>query len=240
MSEIRVDSLTKTYGRDVQALRGVSLTIPSGSIFGLLGPNGSGKTTMVKILAGIIRDFQGEVRIDGVRLPTRRVSGHLGYMPQASALYGELTLRENLDFFGAVSGLRSAAMRRKRIDELCALLDLTDKRDSPIHVLSGGMRQRASLGCALLHRPRVLLLDEPTVGLDPRLRRQFWDYFREQARAGSTILITTHIFDEAKYCGELALLQAGRLVVAGQAAELAERAGSADFEQVYLHYLERR
>lgn len=239
MSEIRVKGLCKAYPGGVQALRDVSFSIPSGSIFGLLGPNGSGKTTLVKILAGIIRDFHGEAWIDGFRLPSRRLAALLGYMPQSCALYNDLTVRENLDFFGAVSGLRDAGERRRRIDELCDLLELRDKREVVIAALSGGMRQRASLGCALLHRPRLLLLDEPTIGLDPKLRRQFWEYFRREAAAGSTILITTHVFDEAKYCGSLALLRSGALVASGPAEELMREAEAQDFEQVYLHYMER-
>jgi ABC-2 type transport system ATP-binding protein len=239
VSGIQLKGLCKTYPRGVQALRDVSFSIPSGSIFGLLGPNGSGKTTLVKVLAGIIRDFTGEAWIDGTRLPSRRLSELLGYMPQSCALYNDLTVRENLDFFGAVSGLRDAKERRRRIDDLCDLLELRDKADEVISVLSGGMRQRASLGCALLHRPRLLLLDEPTIGLDPRLRRQFWEYFRAEAASGSTILITTHVFDEAKFCRSLALLRSGALVASGPADELMREARTDDFEQVYLHYMER-
>jgi ABC-2 type transport system ATP-binding protein len=237
VSEIRIEGLSKSYRGGIRALHEVSFSIPAGSIFGLLGPNGSGKTTLIKVLVGIIQDFRGIVTIDGVRLPSRRVSPLLGYMPQAFALYTDLTVRENLDFFGATSGLRDPVERRRRITELLALLELGDKRDQVVGALSGGMKQRVSLGCALLHRPRLLLLDEPTIGLDPRLRLQFWEYFRAQAASGSTILITTHVFDEAKYCRHLALLRSGSLITAGGTEELMRAAGVSDFEQVYLHYI---
>ena len=237
MSQVRIEGLSKTYGRSVRALRDVSLTIPSGSIYGLLGPNGSGKSTLVKILAGVISAFGGSVAVDGTHLPSRRVASQLGYMPQASALYADLTVRENLDFFGAVSGLRDRRQRKRRIQDMCGLLELADKRDTVVSQLSGGMRQRLSLGCALIHGPRLLLLDEPTVGLDPRLRRQFWDYFRTQAAQGVTILITTHVFDEARFCGELGLLRSGVLAASGPTQKLADQAGTTDFEQVYLFHL---
>ena len=151
---------------------------------GLLGPNGSGKSTTVKILCGLIRTFEGEARVDGVRLPDRGVARRLGYMPQQTALYTELSVHENLDFYASINGVRPAAERKRRIDEMLGLLDLSAKRREAVEALSGGMRQRVSLAAALLHRPPILLLDEPTVGLDPELRLAFWEYFKRLAAEG--------------------------------------------------------
>jgi ABC-2 type transport system ATP-binding protein len=205
----------------------------------MLGPNGSGKTTTVKILSGLIQSFQGEAFIDGVRLPSRKCASALGYMPQQTALYLELSVFENLDFFGAINGMRSARERRKRMDGLLSILDLDGKKKIAAGNLSGGMRQRLSLGCALMHAPRILLLDEPTVGLDPELRLAFWAYFKTLAAAGATIVICTHAFDEAKHCSHLAFLKSGRLLRYGAAAELCAEGGEGDWEAVYMKEVSR-
>jgi ABC-2 type transport system ATP-binding protein len=236
---IELKSLTKTFPHGVRALDGVDLAIPRGSLVGLLGPNGSGKSTTVKILCGLIRTFEGEARIEGVRLPDRRCAPRLGYMPQQTALYTELSVLENLDFYASVNGVRAAAERRRRIDEILGLLDLREKRREVVAALSGGMRQRVSLAAALLHRPPILLLDEPTVGLDPELRLQFWAYFKRLAADGATIVICTHAFDEAKHCSHLAFLKTGRLVGFGTVEALRAEAGSDDWEAVYLAHVGR-
>jgi ABC-2 type transport system ATP-binding protein len=239
---IEMQGLTKTYPHGVRALDGIDLAIPRGSLVGLLGPNGSGKSTTVKILCGLVRTFEGEARVDGVRLPDRGVAHRLGYMPQQTALYTELSVHENLDFYASINGVRPAAERRRRIDDLLGLLDLAAKRREPVEALSGGMRQRVSLAAALLHRPPILLLDEPTVGLDPELRLAFWDYFKRLAAEGATIVICTHAFDEVKHCSHLAFLKAGRLAGFGTVEALRARAagaGSDDWEAVYLAHVAR-
>jgi ABC-2 type transport system ATP-binding protein len=241
---IEMQGLTKTYPHGVQALDGIDLAIPRGSLVGLLGPNGSGKSTTVKILCGLVRTFEGEARVDGVRLPDRGVARRLGYMPQQTALYTELSVHENLDFYASINGVRPAAERRRRIDDLLGLLDLSAKRREPVEALSGGMRQRVSLAAALLHRPPILLLDEPTVGLDPELRLAFWEYFKRLAEDGATIVICTHAFDEVKHCSHLAFLKSGRLAGFGTVEALRARAaaagaGSDDWEAVYLAHVER-
>jgi ABC-2 type transport system ATP-binding protein len=231
---IELKGLTKTYPHGVHALQSIDLDIAPGSLVGVLGPNGSGKSTTVKILAGLIQSFQGEAYIEGIGLPSRAYAGFLGYMPQQTALYLELSVFQNLDFFGSINGIRSGKARRKRIDEVLRLLDLEEKRNAVAENLSGGMRQRLSLGCALMHEPRILLLDEPTVGLDPELRLAFWGYFKRLAASGATILICTHAFDEAKHCSHLAFLKSGRLLRYGTAAELAGGAQNGDWEAVYM------
>ena len=236
---IELKRLTKTYPRGVRALDGIDLAIPRGSLVGLLGPNGSGKSTTVKILCGLVRTFEGEARVDGVRLPDRKAAHLLGYMPQQTALYTDLSVHENLDFYASINGVRPAAERRRRIDEMLGLLDLSGKKREPVEALSGGMRQRVSLAAALLHRPPILLLDEPTVGLDPELRLAFWQYFKRLAAEGATILICTHAFDEVKHCSHLAFLKSGRLAGFGTVDALRAGSGADDWEAVYLAYVAR-
>jgi ABC-2 type transport system ATP-binding protein len=236
---IELRAVTKTYPHSIRALDAVDLAISRGSLVGLLGPNGSGKSTTVRILCGLIRTFAGEARIEGMRLPSRRCARLLGYMPQQTALYPELSVFENLDFYAAINGVRPAAERLRRIDEMLAILDLAARKRDVVETLSGGMRQRVSLAAALLHRPPILLLDEPTVGLDPELRLGFWAYFKRLAAAGSTIVICTHAFDEAKHCSHLAFLRAGRLLRFGSTDELRAEAGSEDWEAVYMAHVTR-
>ena len=236
---IELRGLTKIFPHSVRALDSVDLTIARGSLVGLLGPNGSGKSTAVKILCGLIRTFQGEARIAGMKLPERRSARLLGYMPQQTALYMELSVIENLDFYCSINGIRSATERRRRIDEMIGILDLTEKKREVVEALSGGMRQRVSLAAALLHQPPILLLDEPTVGLDPELRLGFWSYFKTLAEAGTTIVICTHAFDEVKHCSHLAFLKSGRLLRFGSTEELRAEAASDDWEAVYLAQVAR-
>ncbi len=236
---IELHGLSKQYPPSIKALDCVDLSIQAGSLVGLLGPNGSGKTTTVKILSGLIRSFQGEARIEGIRLPSRAVSRLLGYMPQTTALYNELSVTENLDFFASINGIHSGRERRRRISELLEMLELTEKRKAVVDSLSGGMRQRLSLGCALIHQPRILLLDEPTVGLDPELRLSFWARFKALAASGSTIIICTHAFDEAKHCSHLAFLKSGQLLRYGSTAELGADATGADWEEIYMAQVSR-
>jgi ABC-2 type transport system ATP-binding protein len=234
---IELKGVSKRYPPSVQALDHLDLAVEGGSLVGLLGPNGSGKTTTVKILCGLIRSFEGSAVLGGVKLPSRKEAGLLGYMPQLNALYSELSVYENLDFFASINGIRSSAMRKKRIDEVLALLDLAEKRKAPVESCSGGMRQRVSLGCALIHRPKILLLDEPTVGLDPELRLAFWSYFKAEAASGTTIVICTHAFDEVKHCSHLAFMKGGRLLRYGSVSELSAETGSDDWELIYMSHV---
>jgi ABC-2 type transport system ATP-binding protein len=215
----------------VTALDGLSLAIRPGEIYGLLGPNGSGKTTFIRALAGLLRPDAGEVLVFGATPRAAVASGEVGYMTQAAALYGELSVQENLAFFAALQGVTGVDAR---IEEALRRVDLLERRRSIVSTLSGGMRTRVSLAATLLHRPRLLLLDEPTVGVDPALRKEFWDHFRSLAAGGVTILVSSHVMDEASRCDRLGLIRAGRVLAEGSAPELVARAGTSDLESAFL------
>ncbi|MDQ6858373.1 MAG: ABC transporter ATP-binding protein [Chloroflexota bacterium] len=215
----------------VTALDGLSLAIRPGEIYGVLGPNGSGKTTLIRILAGLLRPDGGEVVVFGSTPRAAVASGQVGYMTQAAALYGELSVQENLAFFAALQGVTDV---EARIEDALRRVDLLDRRRSIVSTLSGGMRTRVSLAATLLHTPRLLLLDEPTVGVDPALRKEFWDHFRSLAGSGVTILVSSHVMDEASRCDRLGLIRAGRVLAEGSASELIARAGTADLESAFL------
>ena len=203
----------------MRALDGISLEIRRGEIYGLLGPNGAGKTTLIRMLVGLVAPDSGSVS----------VSGRTGYMTQAAALYDDLSVEENVRFFAEVYGADRAAV----VDAM-RVVELHDRRTSVVRTLSGGMRQRCSLACALVHRPEVLLLDEPTVGVDPQLRVQFWEHFKRLAAGGTTIVVSSHVMDEAERTQRLGLIRAGRLVAEGTAEELRRRAGSDRLEDAFL------
>ena len=224
--------MSRRFG-SIVALERISLAIPRGRIFGLLGPSGSGKTTLIRIAAGALSPDSGEMRVLDHIMPDRRITAHIGYMTQAAALYPDLSLRENLNFFGALYDVPARELLA-RIEEITREVGLADRLDSPLQTFSGGMRQRASLACALLHQPELLILDEPTVGLDPVLRRSFWQRFRELADAGRTLIVSSHIMDEAERCDELAFLRDGRLLATGSPDALRAQAGCQDLEDAFL------
>ena len=229
--------LVKTFGK-LRALDDLSFDVRAGETFGLIGPNGSGKTTLIRVLLGIASPTGGEARVLGRRMPDRSVASRIGYMTQASALYADLSVQENLAFFGALYGLRGKTLAQ-RITETLTLVDLTDRRDSLVGLLSGGMRQRVSLATALIHQPRLLFLDEPTVGIDPELRLQFWNYFAQLNQQGVTIIVSTHHLDEARRCGRLAMMRFGKLLALDAPDELLRASGREDFDQAFLYYAQR-
>ena len=224
---VAIDAVSKSFG-SLKVLDDVSLRVRTGEIYGLLGPNGSGKTTLIRVLVGLILPDTGSVTVLGTRMPDVAVLGKVGYMTQQAALYPDLTVEENVRFFAAVNDAEAD------VDEALRFVELWDRRHSLITELSGGMRQRASLACAIVHGPRLLLLDEPTVGLDPQLRIQFWDGFRMMTRSGISIVVSSHVMDEAERCDRLGLVRFGRLLAEGSAAELKAKAGSPDLERAFL------
>ena len=230
--------VVKRYG-NIAALDGLTLSIPRGEVYGLLGPNGSGKTTAIRVLVGLERATSGTVTALGVRAPDRGLNTRIGYMPQETALYQDLTVRENLELFGELYGMERERLDA-RIDELLRLVDLSARKESVVHTLSGGMRHRTSLVAALLHEPELLILDEPTVGVDPELRASFWGYFDDLAGRGVTVLITTHYMDEARNCGRIGLLRAGKLIADGTPASVMAEAGTDDLEMAFLRLAGRR
>ena len=221
--------LRKMFGPRA-AVDGVDLDLRPGRIYGLLGPNGAGKTTLIRLLTGLARPDDGQASVLGARQPDRAILTRIGYMTQADGVYGELSVGENLRFYAAMYGIRDGALLR----EVLELVELTDREASPVDALSGGMRRRLSLACALVHRPAVIFLDEPTVGVDPVLRVQLWQRFHELAAAGATLVVSSHVMDEADRCDELILMRDGRVVAAGSAADLRARAGTDDLEAAFL------
>jgi ABC-2 type transport system ATP-binding protein len=230
---IDVDHVTKRFG-DLTALDGVTLRVPRGEVYGLLGPNGSGKTTLIRALVGLVEPDAGSVTVLGQRLPNLGVLGHVGYMTQQAALYPDLSVEENLRFFAAINGGEG------RVREALDFVDLWPRRQSVVSTLSGGMRTRCSLACALVHGPDLLLLDEPTVGVDPQLRIQLWDRFQRMADEGTSILISSHVMDEAERCRRLGLIRFGHILAEGSVAELKEMAHVDRLEDAFIKLSEEK
>ena len=223
---VEVRQVRKRFGA-IHALDGLSLRVPRGQIYGLLGPNGSGKTTLIRSILGLVEPEEGEVEVLGRRMPEREVLGRIGYMTQAAELYTDLTAEENARFFAAITGGGDVAAA-------LAFVELGDRARSVVATLSGGMRTRLSLACAIVHQPELLLLDEPTVGVDPHLRVQLWAGFRSMAAEGTTIIVSSHVMDEAERCDRLGLMNRGRLLAEGSSAELLALAGTDTLEGAFL------
>jgi len=226
---IQTREVCKCFG-PVRAVDGVDLTVQTGEIFGLLGPNGSGKTTLIRLLTGLLKASAGQVSTLGQAMPSKAILSRVGYMTQAGALYEDLTIWENVAFFAEMCG----SFDRSRVEEVIALVGLGDRAGSLVRTLSGGMKQRASLACALVHQPRLLLLDEPTVGVDPQLRVTFWTYFRQLADQGVTLVVSSHVMDEAERCDRLGFMRQGKLLAQGSAADLRAQAGTETLEAAFL------
>ncbi len=231
MAVITTNRLSKHFGPLV-AVKDVTLEVNEGEIFGLLGPNGSGKTTLMRMVVGLIRPTGGTATVLGRPVTEKAHLAQLGYMTQAGALYGDLTVRENIEFFATMCG----GVGKQRIVEVLALVELSDRANSLVSTLSGGLKQRASLACALVHRPRLLILDEPTVGVDPTLRAAFWRYFRQLAAQGTTILVSSHVMDEAERCDRLAFMRQGAVLAIGTPREITAGAHAATLEEALLTY----
>ncbi len=207
---ISVQGVRKNF-KAVEALRGVDLQVQAGQVFGLLGPNGAGKTTLIRLLVGAIKPSEGQLAVMGVDpiKEKRQMRRQIGYMPQTPALYDDLSPRENIRFFGRGHHVGNL---EKNVDEALALVGLADRANDPVHTFSGGMRQRVSLACALVNKPKVLFLDEPTAGIDPKLREMFWEHFHRLAENGTTVILSTHQMDDAIHCNNLAILHHGRVL----------------------------
>ena len=240
MPVVDAQDVVFSYG-DRRVLDDLSLQIQRGTIFGILGANGAGKTTLIRLLVGLIKPHSGTVHVLG-EPPSPKLANLIGYMPQLNALYLELSIQQNVDFFARMYGLSDSAQRREAVEAAVNLVGLGDRRRDPILRLSGGMRQRVSLAIALVHRPPLLLLDEPTVGLDPELRATFWDHFREMASNGTTLVISSHTMDDAAHCDRLCFIQDGRVIAEGSPSDLRAATGRADatLEEAFLYFVRGR
>ncbi|HEX2077241.1 MAG TPA: ABC transporter ATP-binding protein [Longimicrobium sp.] len=236
---VRTEALRKVFG-GYAAVDGLDLAIARGEVFGLLGPNGSGKTTTIRMLCGLMQPTSGTATVVGhdVAAEPEQVRRNIGYMSQKFGLYEDLTVRENIRFYASVYGL-AGGERDRRVDELMDELELHPRRDQLTGTLSGGWKQRVSLACATAHRPRMLFLDEPTAGVDPAARRRFWDVIHQMARAGTTILVTTHYMDEAERCERIAFLSRGHLIALGTVGEITAQFAQPSIEDVFIE-LQRR
>ena len=214
-------------------LPGLTATVPCGRVTGLLGPSGSGKTTLMRAIVGVQRITGGSLTVLGEPAGAAALRRRIGYQPQASALYGDLAVIENLRYFARVRGAPAAD-----VDRVLDTVDLRRHARSVVDRLSGGERARASLATALLGDPELLVLDEPTVGLDPLLRRDLWESFHALAAAGATLLVSSHVMDEAERCDDLLLLRGGRIVAAGEPADLLARADAPDLGEAFLRIVE--
>lgn len=231
---ITVSHVGRAFGKK-EVLKDISLQVKQAETFGILGPSGSGKTTLVKLLIGIDEVTSGEVHVLGVKMPRLAMLHQIGYMAQADALYTELSAKENLEFFAALYGLKGGN-RIRRIADVMEIVNLQEDLHKRVDQYSGGMKRRLSLAIALLHEPPLLILDEPTVGIDPVLRQSIWKELKALNRKGTTIVLTTHVMDEAEKCDRLAMIRDGQLLAVDTPAGLLAHTGSATVEEAFLYY----
>lgn len=231
---IILNNVNKFYGTK-QVLTDINLQVPYGSIYGLLGPSGCGKTTTVKIMAGILEATTGDTYVLGEKMPQLELMSNIGYMAQSDALYSVLTASENLEFFASLYGMKAIDIKRRTL-EVMELVNLADDLNKPVAAYSGGMKRRLSLAMAIIHNPRVLILDEPTVGIDPLLRKEIWNELYKMTESGVTILVTTHVMDEAEKCHQLAMMRNGYLIAEGTPIELQRRIGAETIEEAFIYY----
>lgn len=224
--------MSKSFGKK-KVLNQINLTVKSGEIFGLIGPSGSGKTSLVKIIVGMDSPSQGDVQVLNTGVPNLKLLQRIGYMAQADALYSDLTGEENLAFFASLFKLKKEEKKR-RIAYAAHLVNLTDELKKKVQNYSGGMKRRLSLAVALIQDPEILILDEPTVGIDPELRQSIWAELYRLKNEGKTILVTTHVMDEAEKCDRLAMVRDGEIITSGSPAELKEQYGITSLEEVFL------
>lgn len=229
---VSIQHVSKRFGKH-EVLQDIQLEIVKGEIFGLLGPSGAGKTTLVKQLAGLDKPTSGEIYLFQEKMPLLKLISRIGYMAQSDALYEELSAEENLQFFSKLYGLKKGE-RAQRIKEVMEVVELSNDLTKLVSNYSGGMKRRLSLAIALLHKPELLILDEPTVGIDPVLRKSIWEAFYDLKAKGDTLIVTTHVMDEAEKCDRLGLIRDGRLIAVGTPDELKEQTNSSTIEEAFL------
>jgi ABC-2 type transport system ATP-binding protein len=232
------ENLVKRFG-GFTAVDNMSVTVGRGEIFGFLGPNGAGKSTAIRVLCGLLTPTSGRAVVGGLDVSTdaEQIRQNIGYMSQKFSLYDDLTVKENIDFFAGIYGVPQDK-REAREDYVLRMAGIEERRDTMTRLLPGGWKQRLALGCAILHEPPVLFLDEPTSGVDPIARRDFWDLIYQFAAAGQTVFVTTHYMDEAEYCHRLALMYRGKIIALGAPEKLKREAGLGSMEEVFVQMIE--
>lgn len=237
---IEVSGLTKKFG-DFVAVDSVSFRVGQGEILGFLGANGAGKSTTIRMLCGLLAPTSGEAIVGGFSVGSQpeKVKERIGYMSQKFSLYEDLTVLENIRFFGGIYGLGRARLRT-RLPWILDMAGLRGREDSLTRELAGGWKQRLALGCALLHEPEIVFLDEPTGGVDPVSRRRFWDLIYDLSVRKVTVFVTTHYLDEAEYCHRIMLMHAGVIIAGGRPRELKEKHGLTTLEDVFIHLIEEQ
>ena len=229
---LSISHLAKRLGR-TQAINGLDLEIGEGEVFGLLGPNGAGKTTLIRLVLGLLTPDAGSIRLfGGDAAGSIAARSRIGYMPQQLSVYPGLTVRENVLFFGRMYHMEERDLS-KRTDEVVRMVELEDRADDKVSSLSGGMVRRTMLATALVHRPRLLLLDEPTAGVDPLLRLRFWEWFGKMVSDGTSIIVTTHTISEATHCHNVVFLRNGEKLEQGTPAQLMSAYGCGDLESAF-------
>jgi ABC-2 type transport system ATP-binding protein len=235
-------NLIKIYKRgNIKAVNGLNLNIRKGEIYAFIGANGSGKTTAIKMLTGVLDPTSGSINVFGLSLPKNRkvVARYIGMAPQEYSLYNDLTVMENVRFFARLNGLKKHVFKTK-VDHLIQILRLEDKKDTLVADLSGGMKRRVSIACALIHSPRLVFFDEATVGIDPILRKFFWEYFNDLKKQGLTLIITSHVMDEAERADRIGLIREGQLIDEGTPEELKEKHHVDAIEDVFIKLSDER
>jgi ABC-2 type transport system ATP-binding protein len=235
---VTIQSLVKRFG-DFVAVDNVSLSVDKGEVFGFLGPNGAGKSTTIRILCGLLDPTSGAATVAGYRVgeQSEEIRRNIGYMSQKFSLYDDLTVEENIDFYAGLYSVPRAELSARK-DYVLKMAGIAERRKDLTSLLAGGWKQRLALGCAILHSPPVLFLDEPTSGVDPIARRQFWDLIYDLSAEGHTVFVTTHYMEEAEHCHRLALMYKGRVIALGTPADLKRERNAASMEEVFIQSIE--
>ena len=236
---VETTKLCKRFGK-FEAVKNLDLAVPAGEIFGFLGANGAGKTTAIRMLCGLLLPSSGTGNVAGFDIlnENEKIKQHIGYMSQKFSLYEDLKLAENIEFYGGVYGLARNVLLAKR-RELLRELDLTAQAGMITRALPLGYKQRLALGCALLHDPEIVFLDEPTGGVDPEARRNFWDLIYTMARRGKTVFVTTHYMDEAEYCNRVSIMYAGEIIALDSPQALKQKYEKGSMQEVFVHLVDR-
>ncbi len=236
-TSVKVEGLTRVFG-DFVAVDHIDLAISKGEIFGFLGPNGAGKSTTIRMLCGLLMPSGGHGTVGSydIIMQSEEIKQNIGYMSQKFSLYDDLTVEENINFYSGIYNV-SKLKKEARKEWVLTMSGLQDRRKNLTRILPGGFKQRLALGCAILHEPSILFLDEPTSGVDPISRRNFWNMIHEMASAGTTVFVTTHYMDEADYCDRLALIYRGRIIAEGTPSELRETSMTREVLEIEVEQL---